>query len=595
VQLEFLNQLFLKCGVRSKLAAAAGTGKHAASAARAFVTQAFVACLWIQPRSVLFGQLAVVVQCVFGLLQAPIPAADLAHARRAVGIAIRYGVGARRDEPLQLQLVSVLLDVLRRAESFSPSVTVAALHELSALVEELGPSAAPITEQLLQLLHGLSPSLVAASLCIASVCRALPELTTSELGRALDAREYGTVAAVCAVIGSAQLGISRALLERAMRRCAAEASDPFAYAALSHLFRHTSVDELKPLLPTMRASFDRLFSSAANAPTEMLRAGLAALAALACDSAIIAPEVVRMCGGSSVVERWLTALHVVSTGSGSAKRPGALALRCTLDALLARAPHLAGAQLLRDASARVCVQLIADSALPLAPDVPDGEPTPVNLLGSRAALHRFVDFGEAGVDADIDHQVALMDRLLGDDGYCYGDARRRFRRAHVQLDARAALEPPPRWRCLRQLFAGNSAADQAPMIQKLLKATKGPALLNAIDALRRAAHALAQRRLGCDAKNIAALRKLLLPLVAGQETAHRAIATEALATLAALEGADSLAFELVQVVQSTIAQPNANAANKRGCALLLAQLARSIGGPCAATAFCRPPPSCCSS
>jgi hypothetical protein len=32
------------------------------------------------------------------------------------------------------------------------------------------------------------------------------------------------------------------------------------------------------------------------------------------------------------------------------------------------------------------------------------------------------------------------------------------------------------------------------------------------------------------------------------------------------------------VVQSTIAQPNANAANKRGCALLLAQLARSIGG-----------------
>jgi hypothetical protein len=412
----------------------------------------------MQPRSVLYGQLAVVVRCVFGLLQAPIPAADLAHARRAVGIAIRYGVGARRDEPLQLQLVSVLLDVLRRAESFSPSVTVAALHELSALVEELGPSAAPDHRALLQLLHGLSPSLVAASLCIASVCRALPELTTSELGRALDAREYGTVAAVCAVIGSAQLGISRALLERAMRRCAAEASDPFAYAALSHLFRHTSVDELKPLLPTMRASFDRLFSSAANAPTEMLRAGLAALAALACDSAIIAPEVVRMCGGASVVERWLTALHVVSTGSASAKRPGALALRCTLDALLARAPHLAGAQLLRDASARVCVQLIADSALPLAPDVPDGEPTPVNLLGSRAALHRFVDFGEAGVDADIDHQVALMDRLLGDDGYCYathgdGFAVLTFNSTLEQRSTAAALA------LFATLFAGNSAAE----------------------------------------------------------------------------------------------------------------------------------------
>jgi hypothetical protein len=577
VQLEFLNQLFIKCGVRSKLAAAAGTGKHAAAAARAFVTQAFVACLWIQPRSVLFGQLAVVVQCVFGLLQAPIPAADLAHARRAVGIALRYGVGARRDEPLQLQLVNVLLDVLRRTDAFAPTVTVAALHELSALVEELGPSAAPVTEALLQLLHGLSPTLVAASLCIASVCRALPELTTSELGRALDAREYGTVAAVCAVIGSAQLGISRALLERAMRRCAAEASDPFAFAALSHLFRHTSIDELKPLLPTMRSSFDRLFSSAASAPTEMLRAGLAAFAALACDSAIIAPEVVRMCGGASVVERWLTALHGVSTGSGSAKRPGALALRCTLDALLARAPHLAGAQLLRDASTRVCTQLLADIALPLAPDVPDGEPTPANLLGSRAALHRFVDFGEAGVDADIDHQVALMDRLLGDDGCCYatngdGFAVLTFNSTLEQRSTAAALA------LFATLFAGNSAADQAPMIQKLLKATKGAALLNTIDALRRAAHALAQRRLGCDAKNIAALRKLLLPLVAGQETAHRAIATEALATLAALEGADSLAFELVQVVQSTIAQPNANAANKRGCALLLAQLARSIGG-----------------
>jgi hypothetical protein len=164
---------------------------------------------------VLFGQLAVVVQCVYGLLQAPIPAADLAHARRAVGIALRYGVGARRDEPLQLQLVNVLLDVLRRADAFAPTVTVAALHELSALVEELGPSAAPVTEALLRPLARASrPRCWPPRSASPVVCRALPELTTSELGRALDAREYGTVAAVCAVIGSAQLGISRALLEK---------------------------------------------------------------------------------------------------------------------------------------------------------------------------------------------------------------------------------------------------------------------------------------------------------------------------------------------------------------------------------------------
>jgi hypothetical protein len=576
-QLDVLNQLFLKHGVRSKLAAAAGTGKLAAAGARAFLTQAFVACLVMQPRSVLYGQLAVVVRCVFGLLQAPIAAADLAHARRAVGIVLRYGVGARRDEPLQLQLVSVLLDVLRRADSFSPAVTVAALHELSALVEELGPSAAPVSDALFELCRALSPTMLAASLCIASLCRALPEATTSELGRALDAREYGTVAAVCAVIGSAQLGIARALLEKTMRRCAAETGDPYAFAALSHLFRHTSIDELKPLLPTMRASFDRLFSSTATAPTELLRAGVAAFAALACDSAIVAPEVVRMCGGASVVERWLSALHAVSTNSASLKKPGALALRCAVDALLTRAPHLAGAKLLAEASVRVCNQLLLDVALPVAPSVSDGEPTPVFLFGTRVPLHRFVDFGESGVDADLDQQVSLMDRMLGDDGCCYaktvdGFAVITFNSTLEQRSTAAALQ------LFATLFAGNSAANQDPMIQKLLKATKGAAQLNAIEALRRAVHAMAQRRLACDARNVAALRKLLLPLVAGPEAAHRAIATEALATLAALDGADSLAQELVGVVRSTMAQATANSALKRGCALLLAQLARSIGG-----------------
>ena len=68
----------------------------------------------------------------------------------------KIGVGARRDEPLQQQLVGVLCGVLRQRSTFAPTVCVAALHELAALVDELGPSAALHGEALLNALSTLT-------------------------------------------------------------------------------------------------------------------------------------------------------------------------------------------------------------------------------------------------------------------------------------------------------------------------------------------------------------------------------------------------------------------------------------------------------
>jgi hypothetical protein len=53
------------------------------------------------------SELAAVVRCLLGLLNTPMSAPDAAHTRRAVGVALRCGVGARADEPQQQQLVQV--------------------------------------------------------------------------------------------------------------------------------------------------------------------------------------------------------------------------------------------------------------------------------------------------------------------------------------------------------------------------------------------------------------------------------------------------------------------------------------------------------
>jgi alkylation response protein AidB-like acyl-CoA dehydrogenase len=58
--------------------------------ARAFLTQAVVSCLWMASRAALASELTPVVANLLGLLQAPMPASDVNHARHAISIALRY-------------------------------------------------------------------------------------------------------------------------------------------------------------------------------------------------------------------------------------------------------------------------------------------------------------------------------------------------------------------------------------------------------------------------------------------------------------------------------------------------------------------------
>lgn len=203
-----------------------------------------------------------VVRCLLGLLNGPTNTADAAHTRRAVTVALRAGVGARADEPLQQQLVVVLLDVLRR-KSFAPAVMCAAFGELTALVDELGPSASTHADAILaaaathvDAARPLAPVTLSAALCVASVCRALPSLAATQLHAALDNNDFATVAAVAGVIDCGRLGAPRALIVGLAQRCVAELrarklDDALAvhlFATLIHVLRLVPPDVLTQLL-----------------------------------------------------------------------------------------------------------------------------------------------------------------------------------------------------------------------------------------------------------------------------------------------------------------------------------------------------------
>lgn len=129
------------------------------------------------------------------------------------------------------------------------------------------------------------------------------------------------------------------------------------------------------------------------------------------------------------------------------------------------------------------------------------------------------------------------------------------------------------------LFAGQAPNAQHALIGSVVSALKAPAsLTSGVAAARAVARTMLVQRQASRPQLVAALRAALLPSVADLDRDTRRAAIDALTTLAALDGGDVLARELVAVVEGTLANNTGNAANKSGCASLLGSLARSVGG-----------------
>jgi hypothetical protein len=130
-----------------------------------------------------------------------------------------------------------------------------------------------------------------------------------------------------------------------------------------------------------------------------------------------------------------------------------------------------------------------------------------------------------------------------------------------------------------RLFVAQAGGAQEQLVGTIVTALRtASGQTSGLAVARGVARTLAAQRLSCRASIVHALRPALLPLVAELEPTTRAAAVDTLATLAALDGGDALARDLVSVVQDTLANANANAANKSGCAALLGALARAVGG-----------------